>query len=173
MTADEGINIGVSGHQSRPDIDWDWVAGALRSEIAKAGRIARAFSSLAVGSDQVFADVAIGLNIPVVAVLPLMGYERYFVGKELANFRRLLSRSQRVQLKWSGDPQRAFFEAGKYVVEKSDILFAIWDGEPADGLGGTADIVEFAEKSARKIIQINPVKDQIRRGIAEIKRPDA
>jgi hypothetical protein len=171
---DVGISIGVSGHQNRPGIDWDWVAGALRSEIAKVGRIAKAFSSLAVGSDQVFADVAVGLNIPVVAVLPLVGYERYFEGKELTNYRRLLSRCQRVQLKWSGDPQRAFFEAGKYVVEKSDILFAIWDGEPAEGFGGTADIVEFAERSARRIIQINPLKDQIRRGIAEIKRgPDA
>jgi len=173
MTSNLGISIGVSGHQDRPGIDWDWVAAALRSEIAKAGRIVKAFSSLAVGSDQVFADVAIGLDIPVVAVLPLEGYERYFDGKQLANYRRLLNRSQRVQLKRNGNPQRAFFEAGKYVVERSDILFAIWDGQPADGLGGTADIVDYAEKSACNIIQINPVKNQIRRGIAEIRRSDA
>jgi hypothetical protein len=172
MTTDVGVNIGVSGHQRRPGIDWDWVAAALRSEIVKADQIAKAFSSLAVGSDQVFADVAIGLAIAHVAILPLEGYERYFDGKDLVNYRRLLSRSQRVQLKWSGDPQRAFFEAGKYVVQKSKILFAVWDGEPSDGLGGTADIVEYAETSSCKIIQIDPVKRRIRRGIAEIRRPD-
>lgn len=172
MTSNVGINIGVSGHQNRAGIDWKWVAAALRAEIVKSEKIAKAFSSLAVGSDQVFADVAVSLGIAVVAVLPLEGYERYFDGENLANYRRLLGRSQRIQLKWSGDPERAFFEAGKYVVEKSDILFAIWDGEPSDGLGGTADIVAYAEKSSRKIIQIDPVKRQVRRGIAEIRRPD-
>lgn len=169
MTTDLGVNIGVSGHQRRPGIDWDWVAATLRKEIIRAGQIAEAFSSLAVGSDQVFADITIGLEIAHVAILPLEGYERYFDGKDLANYRRLLSRSRRVQLKWSGDPQRAFFEAGKYVVQHSNILFAVWDGEPSDGLGGTADIVEYAEKSPCKIIQIDPVKRRIRRGIAEIK----
>ena len=173
MTADVGITIGVSGHQRRPGIDWDWVATSLRSEIARTDLILKAFSSLAVGSDQVFADVAIGLGIAVSAVLPLEGYERYFEGKDLANYRRLLGRSERIQLNWRGDPQRAFFEAGKYVVENVDILFAIWDGEPADGLGGTADIVEYAEKkSSCKIIQIDPVQRRIRRGIAAVKRPD-
>jgi hypothetical protein len=173
MTTDGGISIGVSGHQKRAGIDWNWVAGALRSELAKTGPISAAFSSLAAGSDQVFADVAISLGIAVVAVLPMEGYERYFEGQDLAKFRRILNRSERVQLKWSGDPERAFFEAGKFVVDKSDLLFAIWDGEPADGLGGTADIVDYAEKSSCKIIQIDPIERQIRRGLAEIKRPTA
>src|SRR5258706_1818674 len=102
MAADVGVNIGVSGHQKRPGIDWNWVAAALRGEVVKTERIAKAFSSLAAGSDQVFADVAIGLGIAVVAVIPLEGYERYFDGKDLAKYRRLLSRSQRVQLKWNG-----------------------------------------------------------------------
>jgi hypothetical protein len=172
MIVSAGISIGVSGHQDRHGIDWGWVATALRREFIKIGPIVRAFSSLAVGSDQVFADVAISLEIAVVAVIPLENYERFFEAGDLVKYRRLLSRSQRVQLKWNGDSQRAFFEAGKYVVDRSDLLFAIWDGEPADGFGGTADIVEYAERSACKIIQVNPIKREIRRGIAEIKHPD-
>jgi hypothetical protein len=160
-------------YQDRPGIDWNWVAGTLRSEFARTGRISNAFSSLAVGSDQVFADIAISLGITVVAVLPMEGYERHFEGQDLARYRRILNRSERVQLKWNGDPERAFFEAGKFVVDKSDLLFAIWDGEPADGLGGTADVVDYAEKSSCKIIQIDPIKRQVRRGLAEIKRPTA
>jgi hypothetical protein len=163
MSANARTNIGVSGHQMRPGIHWDWVAAALRTEIAKTGKIGKAFSSLAAGSDQIFAEVAISLGIKVVAVLPMEGYEKYFEGKNLATYRRLLGRSRRVQLKWSGDPQRAFFEAGKYVVENSDILFAIWDGEPADGLGGTADIVQYAEKKTCRIVQINPIRKEVNR----------
>lgn len=171
MTTIDGINIGVSGHQERAGIDWKWVGRALRNEFARVGKISTAFSSLAVGSDQVFAEVAISVGITVVAVLPMEGYERYFEGQNLAKYRRILNRSERVQLQASGDPERAFFEAGKFVVDKSDLLFAIWDGEPADGLGGTADIVAYAEKSSRNIIQIDPIKRKIRRGIAEIRRP--
>lgn len=171
MITDRGVNIGVSGHQRRPGIEWDWVFVALRTEIVRVGQIAEAFSSLAVGSDQVFADIAIESGIPHVAILPLEGYERYFDGTDLSNYRRLLSRSRRIQLKWNGDPQRAFFEAGKYVVQNSNILFAIWDGEPSEGLGGTADIVGYAEKSSCRIVQIDPIKKRIHRGLSDIGRP--
>lgn len=171
MIADGGVSIGVSGHQMRPGIEWDWVSTALRTEIERVGRIAEAFSSLAVGSDQVFADIAIELGIPHVAILPLEGYERYFDGTDLSNYRRLLNRSRRIQLKWNGDPQRAFFEAGKYVVQNSNILFAIWDGEPSEGFGGTADIVGYAEKSSCRIVQIDPIKKRIQRGLSDIGRP--
>ncbi|KJC53463.1 hypothetical protein UB31_08590 [Bradyrhizobium sp. LTSP849] len=163
MTTSAGLAIGVSGHQSRPGIDWEWVSSSLRSEIVKSERIVKAYSSLAVGSDQIFAEIVLSLGISNIAVLPLAGYERYFEGPDLATYRRLLGRSQRVQLKWSGDSHRAFFEAGKYVVDNSNVLFAIWDGKPADGLGGTADIVHYAGKRPCRIVQINPIEKEIRR----------
>ncbi len=34
---------------------------------------------------------------------------------------------------------------GLVVVERCDLLLAIWDGHPAHGLGGTADIVAYAD----------------------------
>jgi hypothetical protein len=165
------MQIGVTGHQERPGIDWLWVAQTVHAELARADRVTKALSSLAAGSDQVFATAALSLGIPVLAVLPLEGYERYFHGEGLANYRQLLDKCESIQLTWKGAPERAFFEAGKYVVRHCDTMFAIWDGAPAEGLGGTADIVHYAAKCGRRIIHINPLARRVNRGLAAVVRP--
>lgn len=163
--SDDGFSVGVSGHQHRDGIDWSWVAKAVRRELASLTMVSKALSSLAAGSDQIFASTAIDLNIPVVAVLPLDSYEQYFHGVSLTEYRRLLGRCDRVQLGWKGSPERAFLEAGKYIVENSNILFLVWDGMPTDGLGGTADIAQYAAIKGCPVIHIDPISQNVRRGI--------
>jgi hypothetical protein len=58
----------------------------VRSQLSNFMEASKAYSSLATGSDQVFAEAAINLEIPVVAVLPFEGYERYFRGSDLADY---------------------------------------------------------------------------------------
>lgn len=157
------MRIGITGHQTRDRIDWSWVKNAIRFELSKMVGVEQCLSSLATGSDQVFAEVALDLGIPVLAVIPVQGYERYFKGNALAKYRRLLCQSNVSQLNWSGDDERAFLEAGKHIVEKSDMLFAVWDGRQAEGRGGTGDVVLFAQRSAKPIVHINPIDRSIRR----------
>jgi hypothetical protein len=155
------MNVGVTGHQYRPSIDWDWVARTISIELKKLSVIGKIYSSLASGSDQIAADVAIGLAIPVIAVIPFEEYHRFFSGPDLANYRRILAYCEVVQLSWKGDPHRAFFEAGKYIVDNSDTLLAIWDGKGAEGVGETGDVVEYAKQRAEKIIHINPIVQNV------------
>lgn len=157
------MKIGVSGHQGRVGIDWRWVSRTTRTELMRIRGATRALSSLARGSDQVFAEAALNLKIPVVAVLPVYDYERYFDASTLADYRRLQTRCTVIQLGWKGNPERAFFEAGKFVVDHANILLAIWDGEPTKGLGGTADIVAYAATKNRKIVHIDPIRKLVRR----------
>lgn len=44
--------------------------------------------------------------------------------------------------------RNAYEDVGKFVVERCDVLIAIWDGEPSRSKGecGTADIVQYAEE---------------------------
>src|SRR6266850_2059881 len=66
---------------------------------------------------------------------------------DLEKFRLLLQRAETVEkLPFHKPSEDAFFAAGRRVVENSDILLAVWDGKPAKGKGGTADIVEYARK---------------------------
>jgi hypothetical protein len=157
------MRIGMTGHQTREGIEWSWVRNTIRIELSKIVGVEQCLSSLAAGSDQVFAEVALDLGIPVLAVIPVQRYERYFKGDDLARYRRLLHQCKVTQLNWSGDDERAFFEAGKNIVEKSDVMFAVWDGKPADGGGGTGDVVIFAQKNAKPIVHINPIGRSVQR----------
>jgi hypothetical protein len=157
------MKIGVTGHQERMGIQWSWVRKAVQVELSKLKNVQQALSSLAAGSDQVFAEVAISLGVPLVAIVPLEGYERFFEASALANYRKLLAHCEQVQLWWTGDPERAFFEAGKFITENCDLLFAVWDGEPAEGLGGTADVVTYAQQKRRPIVHINPCAESVSR----------
>jgi hypothetical protein len=42
------------------------------------------------------------------------------------------------------------------LVEECEQLLTIWDGLPAKGEGGTADIVAYARKRGRRVIVIWP-----------------
>jgi hypothetical protein len=69
----------------------------------------------------------------------------------------------KISLPRTADTEKAFFDAGKYIVDSIDILFAVWDGKEAAGLGGTADIVTYAKSINRTIIHLDPVKRTISR----------
>lgn len=42
--------------------------------------------------------------------------------------------------------EQAHLAAGQAVVDRSERLVTVWDGKPARGIGGTADIVSYARQ---------------------------
>lgn len=48
----------------------------------------------------------------------------------------------------------AYRAVGEAVLARCDVLIAIWDGQPARGLGGTAEIVEAARRRGHPLIWI-------------------
>ena len=163
MRAFNGLKVGVSGHQKRRGISWSWVSYNLKAELSKLCTIQEAFTSLAEGSDQVFAKAALELGIPVTAVIPLSDYERFFRGRGLIQYHHLLKLCNKINLSATPDAEKAFFDAGKYIVDGIHILFAVWDYKEAVGLGGTADIVAYAKGINRTIIHLDPIKRTISR----------
>lgn len=57
------MRIGITGHQEREGIRWPWVEQTVRAEMLKLQNVERALSSLAAGSDQIFAEAAMSLGI--------------------------------------------------------------------------------------------------------------
>ena len=43
---------------------------------------------------------------------------------------------------------------GRYVLDRCDVLVAVWDGQPARGRGGTADIVAMARHCGKPMAWI-------------------
>ncbi|PZQ19295.1 MAG: hypothetical protein DI565_02660 [Ancylobacter novellus] len=155
------VRLAVTGHQKREGADWDWVAEELRRILADRP-VERGFSCLAVGSDQIFADVALSLEIPVTAVIPITDYERCFDGDGLQRYRRLLARCDRLELRSSASEEQAFLDAGRIVADSADELIAIWDGKPAQGLGGSADVVRHCVDRGMPVLHLNPISRDIR-----------
>lgn len=150
------MRVGITGHQRRPEIDWQWIADSISVELRNFTQVDQALSSLAVGSDQVFARVALDLGIPILAVIPTDDYETQFSGSDGETYRDLLSRSEILKMRCVGDHEHCFLEAGKEIVRRSDVVFAVWDGKPSEGVGGTADVVAFALSNARCVMHFDP-----------------
>ena len=150
------MNVGVTGHQQRPGINWDWTKASVHEQL-KALRPTQCISSLAVGSDQLFVEEALRRNIPVLAVIPIADYEHCFKGNDLQRYRDLLAKCSVLTLDGEGGEEECFLEAGKLIVDRSDLVIAIWDGHPAAGKGGTADVVEYALRTKTSLIQLDPV----------------
>lgn len=146
---------GITGHRELENIDW---IKTMMKEIISEMKITYGVTCLATGADELFAESLRQERISYTAVIPCINYETTFEDVELGEF-RLSKRSASKLIELSNDhpSEKAFDEAGKAVVDNSEMLIAIWDGEEAKGLGGTADIVDYAKSQNKKIIHLNPI----------------
>lgn len=53
--------------------------------------------------------------------------------------------------------EESYLAAGQKVVDLSNMMIAVWNGKPAAGLGGTADIVDYALQKKKQLYHINPL----------------
>lgn len=160
----QGRRIGVTGHQDRDGLDWTWARSAIAEVLSEEGPITQALTSLAVGTDQAFAEEAMDQAIDVKAVIPFDGYARCFEGAGLEAYEELLARcAETVTLHRHGSDEEAFLAAGKRVADECDVLIAVWDGKPAVGLGGTADVVTYALGIGRDVVHLDPFACTVRR----------
>jgi hypothetical protein len=157
------MKVGIAGHQNiGSDKTIKWVSSVLAIKI-KEYSIDFGFTSLAVGSDQLFAQLLRQSNIPYTVVIPCGNYEKTFTDTaSLENYQSFLDASAGTfQLPFPEPSETAFYEAGKEIVYRSDMIFAIWDGLPAKGLGGTGDIVKYARTLNKSVIHINPASQTV------------
>jgi len=157
------MSFGITGHQRlRESGAWTWVRRELRRVLASAPCPLVGVSSLAVGADQVFAELIIELHGALEVVLPFTDYESTIVDSAgRKSFSALLKHANRIEVLKPADPtaaEDAYFAAGKRVVDLAETLIAIWDGKPAAGLGGTGDVVQYAKSLNKQILVLDPIK---------------
>ncbi|MFS0696127.1 hypothetical protein [Streptomyces nitrosporeus] len=149
--------IGVTGHRSIPRAARAHVLEGMRAALRghDEGSL-EALSSLAVGADQIFADLALAHGAELTAVIPSGDYEDGFDdAADLARYRMLKARAVReVRLGYPHSTDEAYYAAGTYIADHCDRLLAVWDGLPARGLGGTGDIVTYARTLGRPVTVI-------------------
>lgn len=158
--------IGITGHQRLDDDSaWSWVEDALRSALSEVPPPLIGISSLAIGADQLFAELILARGGVLHAVLPFPDYvETFDPGANRARYQVILARANHVEvLPARSSDQESYLAAGMRVVDLSNRLLAIWNGRKAQGLGGTGDIVSYARRIGRATLHIDPVRKEMRR----------
>ncbi|MEU0149249.1 hypothetical protein ABZ119_25390 [Streptomyces sp. NPDC006288] len=148
--------IGVTGHRSIPMEARAQVLEGMRAALRGHEGSLEALSSLAVGADTLFADLALAHGAELTVVIPSGDYESGFPDRaDLARYRMLRARATReVRLDFPHSTDEAYYAAGAYIADHCDRLLAVWDGRPARGLGGTGDIVTYARTLGRPVTVI-------------------
>ena len=137
---------------------------------------------LAEGADRLIAETIIEYNsqssIEIVMPLTLYDYKKTFKNPDDTRFIKLFNKAisvkqlrnknlesdtknvkdlveTTIENKINMVLNKAFEDAGRYVVNNCDVLLALWDGKKSRGIGGTYEIIEYAISEKRPIIIIS------------------
>ncbi|MDP2103678.1 MAG: hypothetical protein Q8K26_02010 [Candidatus Gracilibacteria bacterium] len=119
-------------------------------------------SALAEGADRIIAWAGLrqGWRLDVVLPFPPLEYELDFPSSESRKeFTQLLEAASAVMdLGYSRETEvsQGYIAVGQVLARNCDLLVAIWDGEPAVGPGGTAQVVEAALKEGVPVVWMLP-----------------
>jgi hypothetical protein len=168
----ETIRIGVTGHRriDNPAAISSVVRDALKdilkawakthpSANSGAPPTLKAVSPLAEGADRLVAQEILataGGKLEVILPLKEEDYLQDFAGEaSRREFHKLLVAAESVSVLEEAPNRTAAYEAvGRRVVERCDVLIAIWDQNPARGQGGTGETVAYARRAGIPIYLI-------------------
>lgn len=162
------LKIGITGHRDlvneaevREDIRQSFLYFKFHHDAAVTG-----ISSLAEGADLIFAEEAMREGVPLEVLLPFPPdeYVADFSTTSWQRVTRLIAQSAscRVRKTHDGAPaasrNKSYLQTGQQLVDESDIVLTVWDGHPAQGKGGTGDIVQYALQQKKPVHIIKGVR---------------
>lgn len=164
-TQDSSFIVGAVGHRGLPPERWvireaiDRVFAELAGLPENVDRGMELVVSVAEGADRLFIEAATTLGIPYTCVLPCSPncFEIDFAEPgSVEEFRMMLAGAQVVIQPECDPPDRleGYVWASNAIVNRSDVLVAVWDGEPANGPAGTGDSIRMAWEREISVIWI-------------------
>lgn len=174
------VALGITGHRYMAEMDK--VMAGVESAVKRILKTFpdssfRIFSSLAEGADRVLAKRLLlvpNASLWVPLPLPEEEYLKDFeTSKSKDEFITLLGKAKRViNLPVMEKREEGYLAAGKYVIENSDCLLAIWDGKPAQGVAGTSEIVALARERSLPLAWIHAGNRNPRTGFSTSLGPE-
>jgi hypothetical protein len=150
----------MTGHQGLPAPTAELVTAALRNTLRAYTPGLVAVTMLGPGADQLFARVVLELGGTLEVVQPTTGmqYRDSFEDPAArAGYDELYGQASHVQVvEHPESTEQAHMDGGRAVVDRSSVLVAVWDGKPARGLGGTADVVAYARERGVPVTVVWP-----------------
>ncbi|WP_024802709.1 hypothetical protein [Nocardia sp. BMG51109] len=138
--------IAITGHRGLPPETRELVDKAIRAELAeRADAELIGFSCLADGADTLFAQAVVDAGGSLVVVVPAQQYRDDLPPEHHSAYDELIGQALDViTLDYRESTAEAHQAGSERMLDSADELFAVWDGKPARGYGGTADVVAVA-----------------------------
>ncbi|GAA5083571.1 hypothetical protein HNP84_007739 [Thermocatellispora tengchongensis] len=144
------MRIAISGHRGLSAATSALIDKAIREALARHAPNVTGISCLADGADQIFARAVIELGDALEVVVPAEKYRDGLPAESHAEYDELMDAASVVhRLGFLESTSESHMEASRFMLDQVDELYAVWDGRPARGYGGTADVV--AEARARGV----------------------
>jgi hypothetical protein len=160
--------VGFSGHRQLKNADA--ISRAVKDALEMLRKESNgelvALSSVATGGDQLFVAQATELGMSWYAILPMprTEFSSDFTETEWREVERTLERAEHVRvITENGSRDDAYLDCGIETVNGSDVLIAVWDGDPVRGKGGTADVVAYSKSIGKPVLIIDAVTYEMRR----------
>ncbi|MFI7677203.1 hypothetical protein [Actinophytocola sp. NPDC049390] len=151
--------LAVTGHRGLSAATTALVDAALRSEIAnrtKSGDLV-GLSCIADGADTLFARAVLDHGGTLHVIVPAHKYRDGLPEDHHPTYDALLTEAAEVtHLDHVESDSEAHMNASLRMLVDADELLAIWDGQPARGYGGTADVVHVARDQGIPVTVVWP-----------------
>ena len=153
------MRIAITGHRGLPAaterlVDRD-IRDHLAADAAEGDLVG--VSNLADGADQIFARAVLDAGGRLEVDRPGGPVPGWPPGSRPCRVRLAAAAASKVdRLGYVESTEEAHMAASQAMLASADRLYAVWDGKPARGYGGTADVVAEAEKSGIPVTVIWP-----------------
>ncbi|MGW2846158.1 hypothetical protein [Streptomyces sp. NPDC001108] len=152
------MRIGITGHRGLPADVAKQVRSSLVAHIeALDAADLVAISCIADGPDAWWAQIALDAGAKLEVVIPAVQYRDGQPDWYHSEYDQLLGSASDVHRTGLVESTPEAHQAGSEIlVGLSDQLLAVWDGKPARGFGGTADVVGYARETGVPVTIIWP-----------------
>ncbi|NVI91485.1 hypothetical protein [Actinomadura sp. BRA 177] len=151
------MRIAISGHRSLPPPTEALVAEALDEALSPITADLTGLTCLADGADTLFARAVLAHGGQIEVIVPAEQYLAGLPEEHHTEYRKLLAQATQVhRMAFTESTSEAHMAASQHMLTLADELWAVWDGQPARGYGGTADVVQAAQALQKHIGVIWP-----------------
>ncbi len=165
--AEVNFRIGIIGHRDlgnqEKHSNIHYCCHRLLKEVIQKHPKVIAISAISDGADSIFAHSAISLNIPLETIIPFKKFADDFEqGAPYTKHQELRKISKHeTKVNFSGRSKFAYKKSMEWLVFKSNIIVAIWDGKKIGSIGGTWEAVSLCMKINKTLVHINSESNKI------------
>lgn len=140
--------VGITGHRDFGATAATLIDAVIRSALASyAGSELIGVTCLANGADTIFAQAVLDLGGSIEVIVPAAEYRENLPAEHHPTYDKLLARASAARaLDFQQSDSEAHMAASLRMIDMVSELVAVWDGKPARGRGGTADVVAAARE---------------------------